>query len=188
VYVPHAQKGWGNMIVALRAAAGPPESLTPLLRQIVKSLDPDLALSNVGTMEVFARNSVARKRLSASSMARLATLAVALAVLGVHGVISYSVAMRQQELGVRLALGAAPRDLYRTWHAAWDSGGRPGRWTGRAISASNALESLLYQTSRFDPVAFGGMALVLTATAVVACILPARRAAAADPLVASRSE
>jgi putative ABC transport system permease protein len=190
VYVPHAQQGWGGMTIAVRAAAGSPESLAPILRRAVASLDPELALSNVGTMELFARDSIARERLSALLMAALAALALALAVLGVYGVMSYSVAMRRQEMGVRLALGAAPRDLYRIVLARGIALTALGLTLGviAAVAATNTLESLLYQTGRFDPAAFGAMALALTGTALVACILPARRAASADPLVALRSE
>jgi putative ABC transport system permease protein len=190
VYVPHAQQGWGGMTLVLRAAAGPPEQLAPTLRRVVNKLDPELALSNVGTMEVFASNSVARERLSAILMGVLATLALGLAVLGVYGIMSYSVSMRRHELGVRLALGASPRSVYRlvlTRGLALTSAGLVIGLAG-AVIASGALQSLLYEIDRFDLMTFGGMTVVLGLTSLVACLLPARRAAAADPLVALRSE
>ncbi|MBA3268895.1 MAG: ABC transporter permease [Acidobacteria bacterium] len=190
VYVPHSQQGWGAMTVALRAASGPPELLTPTLRRVVSSMDPELALSNVGTMQVFARNSIARERLSASLLSVLAILALALAVLGVYGVMSYSVHLRRQEMGVRLALGAAPRDLYRLVLGRGVGLTALGLVIGLAgaLATSQLLKSLLYETSAFDPLAFGGMTLVLTLAASVACVLPARRASTADPLLALRSE
>jgi putative ABC transport system permease protein len=190
VYVPHAQQGWGGMTIAVRAAAGSPELLTSTLRQAVKALDPELPLADIGTMAVFARSSIARERLSASLMGALAALALALAVLGVYGIMSYSVALRRQEMGVRLALGAAPGDLYRLVLGRGLALTFVGLAIGLigALAASRALQTLLYQTSAFDPVAFGGMAAVLAGTALIACVLPARRAAAADPLVALRSE
>jgi putative ABC transport system permease protein len=153
-------------------------------------MDAELALSNVGTMELFARNSIARERLSASLMGTLAALALALAVLGVYGIMSYSVAVRRQEMGVRLALGAAPRDLYRLVLGRGLGLTALGLAFGLAgaLAASQTLESLLYETSALDPVAFIGMAAVLTTTAFIACLLPARRAAAADPVSALRSE
>ena len=190
VYVPHAQQGWGGMTIALRAAAGSPTSLAPILRRVVRSVDPELALSNVGTMELFARNSIARERLSASLMGVLAALSLALAVLGVYGIMSYSVAVRRQEMGVRLALGASPRDLYRLVLTRGMGLTGLGLAIGLAgaVAASQTLESLLFETSAFDPLAFTGMGLVLATTAFIACLLPARRAATADPLAALRSE
>ena len=190
VYVPHAQQGWGGMTIAVRAAAGSPAQLTSTLRRTVTALDAELPLSNIGTMEVFARESIARERLSASLMTVLASLALALAVLGVYGVMSYSVALRRQEMGVRLALGASPRDLYRLVL------GRGLVLTfaglvvglGGAIAAGRALQTLLYQTSAFDPMAFGTMVAILGATSFVACWLPARRAATADPVLALRAD
>jgi putative ABC transport system permease protein len=190
VYVPHAQQGWGGMTIAVRAAAGSPEQLASTLRRTVNALDPELPLADIGTMEVFARNSIARERLSASLMSALAALALALAVLGVYGVMSYSVALRRQEMGVRLALGASPGDLYRLVLGRGLTLTFIGLAVGLigAFSASRVLQALLYETSAFDPVAFGGMTAILATTALVACLLPARRAAAADPLIALRSE
>ena len=191
VYVPHAQQGWGGMTIAIRAAAaGSPEQLTSTLRRVVRGLDPELPLANIGTMEVFARESIARERLSASLMTVLAGLALTLAVIGIYGIMSYSVNMRRQELGVRLALGASPRALYRLVLGHGIALTAAGLLLGLAgaIAASRALQTLLYQTDPFDPVAFGGMTAILAATAFVACLLPARRAAQADPLVALRSE
>ena len=190
VYVPHAQQGWGGMTVVLRAASGSPDQLAPALRQVVRSLDPELALSNVGTMESFARNSVAQERLSAVLMGALAALALGLAVLGVYGIMSYSVSLRRQEMGLRLALGAAPGDLYRLVlrRGLLLTGVGLGVGLAGAVAASRALQGLLYEIDRFDPVAFGGMAVALWTTALIASIIPARRAARADPLVALRSE
>ena len=190
VYVPHSQQGWGGMTLVVRAAAGNPENLASTLRRVVASLDPELALSQVGTMELFARNSVARERLSALLMAALAALALGLAVLGVYGIMSYSVANRHQEIGVRLALGASPRDVYRLVLARGLALTGAGLAVGLAgaIAAGGALQSLLYEIDRFDPLAFAGMAVVLSAAALIACVLPARRAAQADPMAALRSE
>jgi putative ABC transport system permease protein len=190
VYVPHAQQGWGGMTIALRAASGSPDQLAPILRRVVHEMDAELALSDVGTMAVFARNSISRERLSALLMGALAVLALALAVLGVYGIMSYSVALRRQEMGVRLALGAAPRDLYRLVLSRGLALTLAGLAIGFiiAVPAGRAMQRLLYETSAFDPLAFGGMTAVLAVTALIACLLPARRAAAADPLAALRSE
>jgi putative ABC transport system permease protein len=190
VYVPHAQQGWGGMTIALRAAAGAPEMLTSTLRRTVRALDPELALSDIGTMEVFARNSIGRERLSAMLVGLLAALALVLAVVGVYGVMSYSVSLRREEMGLRLALGAAPRDLYRLVLArglALTGAGLVAGLAG-AVWTNQALEGLLYQTSAFDPLSFSAMTVLMLATAFVACWLPARRAASADPLATLRTE
>jgi putative ABC transport system permease protein len=190
VYVPHAQQGWGGMTVVVRAESGSPASLAPALRQVVRSLDPELALSNVGTLEVFARNSVAQERLSAVLMGALAALALGLAVLGVYGIMSYSVSLRRREMGLRLALGAAPRDLYRLVlrRGLLLTGVGLAIGLAGAVAASRALQGLLFEIDPFDPVAFAGMVIALGVTALVASIIPARRAARADPLVALRAD
>jgi putative ABC transport system permease protein len=178
------------MTIVLRAASGNPALLAPSMRRVVSDLDPELALANVGTMEVFARNSIARERISAMLTGALAMIALALAVLGVYGVMSYSVSLRRQEMGVRLALGAAPRDVYRLVLGRGLGLTAAGLVIGLGLSVVTArlVSALLYQTSAADPVAFVGMAAVLAVAASLACVLPARRAAAADPLLALRSE
>jgi putative ABC transport system permease protein len=190
VYIPYEQDIWGLLVVAVRAASGPPEALAPSLRRVVASIDPDLALARVGTMNVFARNSIARERVSATLMSAMAVAALVLAALGIYGVMSYSVAQRRHEMGVRLALGASPRDLYRTVLTRGLMLTFAGLATGLILAAvvARVLRSLLFEISPFDPVAFAGTAALLAAIAFIACFAPARRAAGADPLVALRSE
>jgi putative ABC transport system permease protein len=190
VYIPHQQNTWGLLTVVVRAAAGPPDALAPILRRTVASLDPDLALAQVGTMSLFARDSIARERLSTTLMSALALAALVLAALGIYGVMSHAVAQRRQEMGLRLALGASPGDLYRAVLARGLTLTATGLTIGLvlAIGAARLLRALLFETSPFDPLAFASTAGVLLLIAVVACVLPARRAAAADPLVALRSE
>ena len=190
VYIPHQQDSWSLLVVAVRAASGPPEALAGTLRRSVAALDADLALARVGTMSVFARDSIARERVSTTLMSALALLALVLAALGIYGVMSYSVTQRRQEMGLRLALGASPRDLYRTVLGRGLALTGAGLTIGLLLAAGAArlLSALLYDTSPFDPLAFASTASLLIAIALVACVLPARRAAGADPLVALRSE
>jgi putative ABC transport system permease protein len=190
VYIPHAQDSWGQLIVTVRSATGPPDALAGVLRRAVASLDSDLALSRVGTMSVFARDSIARERVSTTLMSLLALAALALAALGVYGVMGYSVALRRQEMGVRLALGATPRDLYRTVLSRGLGLTAAGLGIGLllAVPAARLLSRLLYETSPFDPAAFVGTATLLAVVALVACLVPARRAAGADPLAALASQ
>lgn len=190
VYVPHAQQGWGTMTVALRAAAGRPESLAGTLRRSVSTLDPELALANIGTMEVFAHESVARERVSAVIMGSLSSVALGLAVLGIYGVMSYAVSQRREEMGVRLALGASPGSLYRLVLGAGMGLTVTGVLIGLvlALAASSLFETLLFEVSPLDPVTFSGMVVLVAASALMACTVPAHRAAAADPVAALRSE
>ncbi len=190
VYIPHAQDSWGQLVVAVRASAGAPDILAGSLRRTVAALDPDLALARVGTMSLFARDSIARERVSATLMTVLALSALVLAVLGIYGVMSYSVSERRQEMGVRLALGASPRELYRVVLRRGLALSAAGLVIGGALAAGMArlLGRLLDGTSPFDPVAFATTAAVLLTVALAACYLPARRAAGADPLTALRSE
>jgi putative ABC transport system permease protein len=189
-YIPHQQDSWGALVVAVRAASGPPEALTATLRRTVTSLDPDMALARVGTMSLFARNSIARERVSTTLMSALALAALVLAALGIYGVMSYAVAQRRQEMGLRVALGASPGDLYRTVLARGLTLTAAGLTIGLvlAIAAARLLRALLYDISPFDPIAFASTAGVLLCIAFIACVIPARRAAVADPLVALRSE
>jgi putative ABC transport system permease protein len=190
VYIPHQQNTWGLITVVVRAASGPPEALAPVLRRTVNSLDPDLALAGVTAMTTIARDSIARERVSATLMSALALAALVLAALGIYGVMSYAVAERRQEMGLRLALGASPRDLYRTVLSRGLTLTAVGLGIGLAlaIGAARLLRALLYDTSPFDPVAFASTAGVLLLIAFIACVVPARRASTADPLVALRSE
>ena len=190
VYIPHPQDSWGLLVVTVRAASGPPEALAGTLRRTVASIDPDLALARVGTMSVFARDSIARERVSTTLLSALALAALILAALGIYGVMSYAVAQRRQEMGLRLALGASPGDLYRTILSRGLTLTAAGLAIGLAlaIGAARLLSALLYDTSPFDPVAFASTAGVLLLIAFVACVVPARRAAGADPLMALRSE
>jgi putative ABC transport system permease protein len=190
VYIPHAQDSWGQLIVAVRAGAGPPDALAGSLRRAVGSLDADLAVSRIGAMSLFARDSIARERVSTTLLSLLAVAALVLAALGIYGVMSYSVAERRQEMGVRLALGASPGDLYRTVIGRGVALTAAGLALGvvLAVPAAQLLGQLLYATSPFDPAAFAGTAAILAAVALGACLVPARRAAGADPLAALRSE
>ena len=190
VYIPHQQDPWGLLTIVVRAASGPPEALASTLRRTVSAVDPDLALARVGTMSVFARDSIARERVSTTLMSALALAALVLAALGIYGVMSYSVAQRRQEMGLRLALGASPGDLYRTTLSRGLALTASGLLIGLALAlgAARVLSALLYEMSPFDPIAFASTAGLLLLIAFVACWVPARRAAGADPLAALRSE
>ena len=188
VYVPHTQNSWGLMNLVIRSATAAPASLEPIIRREVAALDPDLAVSNVATLRTIARDSIARGRYTAMLLSLLAASALALGAIGIYGVISHAVSMRQRELGVRAALGASPRQL----HALVLSQGFRLTALGLAIglagavAASRALESLLYETAPRDPLAYLVTIATIAIVTGLACLGPARRAARMDPLSALR--
>jgi putative ABC transport system permease protein len=196
LYVPFAQyPEWAlrvagrGMAFVVRSAADP-ATVVRGVRQEVAALDPTLPLSNVRPLDELVADSVAEPRFRTVLLAAFALLAVALAAVGVYGVISYAVAQRTRELGVRMALGAGRGQLLRLvlgeglGLAAW------GVAAGvlAALAATRAMRGLLYATSPTDPLTFAAVSLLVLAVAAAAAYLPARRAARVDPMVALRAE
>jgi hypothetical protein len=170
--------------------SGDPISYAAAIRRAVHSLDEGQPLTRVRSLDQVLGESVARRRFSMILFAAFACLALALSAVGLYGVISWSVARRTQELGVRQALGAQRRDLIRMvlgeglWLSIW------GVLAGVALSAmvTRALQGLLYQTETMDPVAFLAASLGLISVSVGACLVPALRAARVQPMAALRHE
>ena len=186
VYVPHAQNSWGLMNIVVRAVGDAPDALTPILRREIAAMDAQLALSHVRTLAGAARASIAREQYTTLLLSLLAATAVFLGGLGVYGVISHAVSSMRRELGVRIALGASPSHLYAlvfrqagTLLAAGLVLGLLGAWFG-----ARALGALLYETTPTDPAAYATTVVVIVVATGLATILPARRAAHADPMVA----
>jgi putative ABC transport system permease protein len=190
-YEPYAQHGVpaSALNVAVRTA-GDPAGLASSLRAAVWGLDRQLAVARVQTMDEVIRESTAARRFSVYLFVAFAALAVTLAAIGIYGVISYSVAQRTHEIGIRVALGARPGDLLRQVLGQ----GLLLIGTGVAIGILGALvltrflASLLYEVRPIDPVTFIVVSLVLTTVALLASYVPARRATKVDPMVALRYE
>ncbi len=189
IYVPHAQTPTGTMTVVLRAA-GEPAALTAALRAAVKTLDADLPLFNLRTLEQLRAASLATQRFSLWLLGLFAAVALILAALGIYGLISYAVSQRTREIGIRMALGAQARDAL--WLAL-----RQGLWLvliGVAIGLlaslllTRLMKALLFNISSTDPLTFAGVALLLALVALLACWIPARRATKVDPMIALRRE
>ena len=153
-------------------------------------LDGELALARVQPMTEVRDASLAGRRFNALLLAIFSTVALALAVIGIYGVMSHAVAARRQEVGIRMAIGAQPAQVVRLVLRDALLMTTLGLAIGvaLALAATRLLTSLLFGVSATEPLLFAGTALLLGATAVVAGWLPARRAAAVDPLAALRTE
>jgi putative ABC transport system permease protein len=191
VYVPYSQSGLGLCcFVALIRTTGDPLALAPRIRTIVSAIDKTQVPDNVMSLEQALADSIAPRRLNLFLLGAFAIAALALAVIGIYGVMAYSVAQRVQEIGIRIALGARRvelirmivRDGIRVTLAAIGVG------LVGALALSSLMEGLLYGVQPRDPLTFVIAAVALTATAVVACWAPALRAAYSDPTIALRYE
>jgi len=191
-FIPAAQEpgGRGPQASLVIRAAGDPAALVPVVRQALAELDPALPYISLKTMEDFLRPQLQPRRLGAAMFSAFGLVALILSAVGLYGVISYTVAQRTHEMGVRLALGAGPRELQVLVV------GQGVRLTllGLALGLAGALAGTrlimhhLFGVSPWDPATFAGVVIVLAAVAVVASWLPARRAARVDPMVALRAE
>jgi macrolide transport system ATP-binding/permease protein len=188
-YFPLAQEYNGEMALHLRAATKP-EMLIAAVRQEIHALDPKLPIYNVKTLEQYRRDYLFIKRFQATLIGGFGLLALALASLGLYGALSYSVARRTQELGVRMALGARTGDVLRLVVGQGIRLIAIGVALGLAgaFAAARVLQSLLYGVSATDPLTFIVIALLLTFVGLLACWIPARRATNVDPLVALRCD
>jgi len=189
LYYPSAARVAGLMDVVVRVD-GDPYGVLPAVRQKVHELDPQLPLSNVRTMDEWVTNNAAQPRLNAELLGVFAAVALAIAAIGVYGVLAYSVTQRAHEIGVRIALGAQPAGVVRLFVSEGMRVALIGIAAGlaAALVVSHALASLLFGIPARDPLTFGSVAAVLTVVALAASAIPARRAARVDPLIALRDE
>ncbi len=188
-YFPLAQKYDGGMSLHLRTATKP-ELLLAAVQQEFRALDPKLPIYNVKTLEQYRRDAISEKRIQAVLVGGFGLLALALASLGLYGVLSFSVAQRTQEIGIRMALGASQRDVLRLVIGQGIKLIAIGVALGLAgaFAASRVLQSLLFGVSPTDPLTFVGVPLLLLIVALLACWIPARRATKVDPMIALRVE
>jgi predicted permease len=168
--------------------AGNPDELAPLLRGLLRDIDPELAVDEVRTMEDRVSEQVATPRLYSTVVGGFAALALVIAAVGLFGVLSYTVAQRSRELAVRAALGAGPGRLVRMvlvqGLALVAIGLAIG--FGVALAIGRSLGSLLHGVGPHDPLAFGAVAVLLLAVGAIACVVPAARAAHASPMALLR--
>ena len=177
------------MNVVLRSATEP-AGLTGAVTREIRTLDPELPIYKMRTMKERVEASLAERRFSMLLLTLFAVLALGLAAIGIYGVMSYLVGQGTREFGIRLALGAAPRDLLLLVVRQGMSIAVVGMVLGLAgaFALTRFMRTLLYGVQASDPVTFAAIAATLTLVALVACFVPARRAARIDPIVSLRTE
>jgi ABC-type antimicrobial peptide transport system permease subunit len=177
-----------TMVIVKASGAGP--ALVPALRRAVSDVDPVLPIYDVLTLDDRISGALSRPRFNAVLIAGFAGAALLVAALGVYGMLSYSVSSRLREMGVRLALGAAPPRIVRFILAEGLRLAIAGIAIGlvAALAAGRLLRSLVVDVSPSNPWLFGAVAIVMLAVAAVAAFLPARRASAVDPITVLRQE
>ncbi len=187
VYFTPPQLVYRSMTLILRTG-GDPEGLVAAARREILAIDKDQPVADVRTMESWLAESVARTRFGTLLLGAFAGLALILAAAGIYGVMSYSVAQRRNEIGVRMALGSQARDVLRLVLGQGLALVLVGVACGvlGALALTRVMASLLYGVSATDPLTFAALALLLTVISMLACYLPARRAARVDPLTALR--
>ncbi len=189
MYIPVDQYPPPDMNVVIRSS-GNPLQLAAALRDEVRSLDPNQAISTIRSMDDVVSGSVAQPRFASQILGLFAVLALVLAAVGLYGLIAYTVTQRTHELGIRMALGAEPRDVLKLVLGQGLKLALIGAALGiaGAMALTRLMQGLLFQVSPTDPVTFISVTALLTIVALAASYLPARRAMRVDPMVALRYE
>ena len=189
VFIPHAQNAYLPMNLVVRTASDP-NRLAESIKAQVREVDPTQAVSNVRTMETLVSRSVATDRFSMWLLGLLASLGLALATTGLFSLLSYFVSQRTHEIGVRMALGAGHRDIFRLVLGQGAVLLAAGVAIGLGVSfiCVRLFSSLLFEVSPTDPLTFIVTPALLSLAAFLACYIPARRATKVDPLVALRAD
>jgi predicted permease len=189
LYANAFQRPQSNSLMMVVRAQGDPATLIPAMRQMVQSLDPEMPMAFRTLTEVYS-SSLDARRFSLVIFGVFASVALILAMLGLYGIISYSVAQRTKEIGIRMALGAQGRDVLRLILRQGMTLTLCGVILGlfASFALTRLMASLLFGVTARDPLTFAGVTLLLSVVALVACLIPARRATKVDPLIALRYE
>jgi len=189
IVVPFWQSPWPQAGLAVRTF-GDPASMTKSITAVVRSVDPNLPLDQVKTMDQLVDESLAGDRFSTVLFSSFAGVALLLAAIGIYGVMSFAVAQRTHEIGLRIALGAGPNQVLRLILQEGMVLAFLGLLVGLAGTyfVGRVMKTLLYQVNAIDPAAISAVATVLLLSAFFACYIPARRATQVDPMVALREE
>jgi putative ABC transport system permease protein len=189
MFFPDRQRPSRQMFIVARTAADP-LNLAPALRSAVAAMDKNLAVSNISAMEEVTSQSIGQERFTLLLLGLFSALALSLAVAGIYGVMSYAVAQRTHEIGVRVALGAQTREVLKlvvTQGMVLVLAG-VGIGLASSLALTGFIRGLLFGVSATDPMTFVAISILLSVIALPACYLPARRATKVDPMVALRSE
>ncbi len=189
IYLPHGQIPRHGMTLVVRAA-NDPKALIGVVQKEAHALDGELPVFNVRTLDQYMASSVAEPKFSALLLGLFASLALILSCIGLYGVMSYVVAQRTRELGIRMALGAQRRDVLKLVIRQGMGMTLLGAAIGAAgvVALTRMMKSWLFGVSPTDPLTFAAAALLLTIVALLSCWIPARRAAKVDPITALRFE
>jgi putative ABC transport system permease protein len=188
-YISAAQSPPSGMTVVLKAT-GDPNTLLASAREQLKAIDVDQPIYNIRSMNDIRSESVAPERLNLTLLSIFAAIALILAIVGIYGVMSYSVTQRTHEIGIRLAIGAQPRDVFRMilGHGMLLTLIGIGAGLLGAFGLTRLMATMLFGVKPTDPLTFAGVAVLLTAVALIACYIPGRRATKVDPVNSLRYE
>ena len=189
VYVPMYQRSGRSISVVLKTTIAP-DTIREQVRLAIEGADPDLPVFGVQLLDEKIAQSIARQRFTALALTAFSILALALAAVGVYGVMAFAIETRTQEIGVRMAMGATPRGVMTSVLRDAVQTAVIGVGVGFALAmlAVRSLRTMLYDVSPLDPGVFVGASALLVAVAVVASYLPARRASAVNPVTALRGQ
>jgi putative ABC transport system permease protein len=188
-YWPHPELTYSGMTFVIRTRADA-ASIASAARNVIRMLDPEQPVADVRTMESLIGTSIARARFNTLLLTIFAVVALLLASVGIYGVMAYSVAQRTHEIGVRMALGARTGDVLRLVLRRGMTLAFGGVAIGvtASLALTQLMKTLLFDVSTTDPLTFAGIPLLLASVALLACLIPARRAAKVDPMAALRYE
>lgn len=189
VYLPYWQRPWFRVDFLIRSPQST-AALASAIHRAIWQIDPEVAIPLIKSLDQQVSDSVATQRFQTLMLSSFGAAALLLALLGIYGVLAYSVSLRQQEFGIRMALGSDRASLMRlvASQAIWPVIGGVAAGLALAFTATRLIRTLLYDTSPADPVAVAGSISLLIAAALLAALLPARRAAKTDPMQVLRNE
>jgi putative ABC transport system permease protein len=189
-YISYLQAPQPVMSLVARTTLGEPAALAPAVQSAVQRIDKDQPVSDVKTMNQLLGESTAPRRFNMLLLGIFALIALLLASVGIFGVMSYTVTQRTHEIGIRMALGAQVADVFRLVVGQGMALALIGvaLGLGGAFALTRVMSSLLYGVSATDPLTFIGVSLLLSLIALIACVIPARKATKVDPMVALRYE
>jgi len=190
MYVPRTQFPTHVMSIVVRTSVSDPSSITSAMRKELAEIDANVPLTGIRVFDEYLARSLARPRFNALLLSIFAGSALVLTAIGIYGVLAYSVAQRTNEIGIRIALGAAQSNIFRLviGQAMTIVGISVAVGLVGASAAAHLLSSLLFGVSAWDPLTFSAIVILISLVAFLAAWVPARRACRVDPIVALRVE